>query len=526
MKRKQFVLAALAFCLTLLMLTAAASAEETETAELMGTFGGAVPISVNEERTGRILTEDDSYYYLFSLDEPGAVSVSFIHDFVESTDEYWSVSLYAFDNISDEFFTRSFRGSERNEVKTPSVGLPAGSYYLCIKPYESWKWSNAAFRFTVNYQVSSAWEKERNDSFSTASVIPVNQQIHGSSMNENDVDRYLIELPEAGSITLQFSHDYVETSDNLWTLSLYEYNDIENNLFSMHFVGSKRGALDAPCVGLPAGKYYICVTPYQYWQWSDVNYSIMAQFTSSDAWENESNGSRKTATTIFFNKEVRGSMMSDSDEDFYMFTLAKEDAVSLSFGHEYVDSTNEYWSLSLYNESDLDNTVFSAEYIGAERDNLESGEITLSPGVYYVRITNIRYWDWSSAPYTLTVNAKSQEGTPQPFVQKYIIDGITVSNTNGKALSAIPDKDFLATVTVTNLTGGGESWVLLASYTKEGQFVDFTWARTKNFSVGGTFDLTVPIRNPSGKIGQLKAFTVASLSDLTPLGNSASFPAV
>ena len=84
MKRKQFILAALAFCLTLLMLTAAASvsAEETDTAELMGSFEGAVPVDVNEEQKGALLSNSDSYYYIFSLDQPGVVSVTFSHDFV------------------------------------------------------------------------------------------------------------------------------------------------------------------------------------------------------------------------------------------------------------------------------------------------------------------------------------------------------------------------------------------------------------------------------------------------------------
>ena len=108
MKRKQFILAALAFCLTLLMLTAAASAEETDTAELMGSFEGAVPISVNEEQKGALLSSSDSYYYLIELDQPGVVSFTFSHDFVESGSYYWNVRFYEYNEMQNALLSQRF----------------------------------------------------------------------------------------------------------------------------------------------------------------------------------------------------------------------------------------------------------------------------------------------------------------------------------------------------------------------------------------------------------------------------------
>ena len=44
-------------------------------------------------------------------------------------------------------------------------------------------------------------------------------------------------------------------------------------------------------------------------------------------------------------------------------------------------------------------------------------------------------------------------------------------------------------------------------------------------SFGTVTKLTLPVNNRDGKIGQLRAFAVRSLSELVPLGDSARFPA-
>ena len=181
MKRKQFILAALAFCLTLLMLTAAASvsAEETDTAELMGSFEGAVPVDVNEEQKGALLSNSDSYYYIFSLDQPGVVSVTFSHDFVESGSYYWNVRFYEYNEMQNALLSQRFKGNERDPQTTTNVGLPAGRYYVVIDR-KNCDWSNATYRFKINFIGSDAWEKENNDSLEKSTAIPVNQEISGS----------------------------------------------------------------------------------------------------------------------------------------------------------------------------------------------------------------------------------------------------------------------------------------------------------------------------------------------------------
>ena len=105
----------------------------------------------------------------------------------------------------------------------------------------------------------------------------------------------------------------------------------------------------------------------------------------------------------------------------------------------------------------------------------------------------------------------------------YRIDALTVSDSDGKPLSAIPNGSFLATVSVTNRASGTSPLVFLAAYSDSGKFQDFMYVTVKE-PIGGTVEITLPIDNSAGNIAELKAFAVSSFSDLAPLGASVSFP--
>ena len=105
----------------------------------------------------------------------------------------------------------------------------------------------------------------------------------------------------------------------------------------------------------------------------------------------------------------------------------------------------------------------------------------------------------------------------------YRINGITISDNDGKSLSAIPNGSFLATVSVSNRTSGTSPVVFLAAYSKEGKFQDFAYVTVKE-PVGATVEVTLPIDNSAGNIAQLKAFAVSSIGGYTPVGTPVSYP--
>lgn len=109
------------------------------------------------------------------------------------------------------------------------------------------------------------------------------------------------------------------------------------------------------------------------------------------------------------------------------------------------------------------------------------------------------------------------------FADEYQINSITVRDSDGFLLSALPDEGFLATVSITNLASEGNILVLLAAYTDEGQYQGMMWVSIEDFPIGSTCKVTLPVNNTDGKIANLKVFTVASFESLTPLGDVVSF---
>ncbi|MBE7004677.1 MAG: Ig domain-containing protein [Ruminococcaceae bacterium] len=122
-----------------------------------------------------------------------------------------------------------------------------------------------------------------------------------------------------------------------------------------------------------------------------------------------------------------------------------------------------------------------------------------------------------SATCTVTVSARVAE--------EYRIGEMTVRDANGTALTAIPRGSFLVTIPITKLTEGGNTTVMLASYTVSGQFKGLLYANIEDVPVGATVKITLPVDNSKGDIALLKAFTIASFSNPVPIGAAASFPA-
>jgi len=133
---------------------------------------------------------------------------------------------------------------------------------------------------------------------------------------------------------------------------------------------------------------------------------------------------------------------------------------------------------------------------------------------------------------TATITATTTDGgytatctvtVTERLAEEYKINSITVRNNDGTVLSEIPSGSCLATVSITNLASEGNTLVFLAAYTSTGQYQGMMWVSVEDLPIGATIKVTLPVDNADGKIENLKAFTVASFSNLTPLGEAVSF---
>ena len=352
--------------------------------EFNDSYSTADAINVNSYYYGSMRNDNDADWYKFSLSNAGSVSLSFAHNYIESSSTYWKIDLY---NSSQSYLvTYDFYGNVTSDT-TGKIGLPAGTYYLKIYDY---RYSNINYNFKINYSSSSYWEKEFNDSYSTADTINVNTKYYGTTRHDNDVDWYKFSISKSGPVSLTFSHDYIESGSTYWKVELY--NSSQSYLVTYSFYGNTTSATTGK-IGLPAGTYYLKIYDYYY---SDMDYNINVNYFSSTAWEKEFNDSYSTAENISLNVTRYGTMRHDNDVDWYKFKLTSSGMQMLYFNHDYIASGRTYWKLYLYDSSMAQIAEYS--YYGDTTSSKE--RLNLSAGTYYIKITD---YDYSDATYNFKI---------------------------------------------------------------------------------------------------------------------------
>lgn len=106
---------------------------------------------------------------------------------------------------------------------------------------------------------------------------------------------------------------------------------------------------------------------------------------------------------------------------------------------------------------------------------------------------------------------------------EYTINGISVRDSNSyELLNSIPTSDFLAEVSVTNLSASSVDALILAYYNASGQFIDMQYLYA-NPQVGQTLTFGAYVKN-NGSIAKIKAFIMPTLGSSIPLADSVTYP--
>ena len=403
-------------------------------------FEKAASVSVNTSVSGALASSNDEKYYKFTLSQAGYVSVNFKHEPVNSTNELWSIRLY-----NAQYQELVYRTSTGKNIirELPKIGLEAGTYYVRVGRNLTFSnyWSDKPYNFTVNYTVASNWESEWNDKFETADTIAVGTNVNGSIMGSDDEDYYKFTLPQAGYVAVTFNHDLVDSTDELWSIRLY---DAQYQELVYRTSTGKNIIRELPKIGLEAGTYYVRVgrnlTFSNYW--SDKPYNFTVNYTVASNWESEWNDKFETADTIAVGTNVNGSIMGSDDEDYYKFTLPQAGYVAVTFNHDLVDSTDELWSIRLY-DAQYQELVYRAST--GKNIIRELPKIGLEAGTYYVRVgRNLTFPNyWSDRPYNFTVNYTVANDWESEWNDKFeTADLITVGTAvNGSTMEG-DDKDY------------------------------------------------------------------------------------
>lgn len=119
----------------------------------------------------------------------------------------------------------------------------------------------------------------------------------------------------------------------------------------------------------------------------------------------------------------------------------------------------------------------------------------------------ILYAKWNSL-------SSSSRGT------EYKINSLTLRNTsNYEKIDSIPSSNFIAEISVTNLSSVCTDTIIVVTYDENGAMIDMTYMYA-SIDIGETTALGTLIKNTDGNVSKVKAFVWSTLNSLKPLAES------
>ena len=376
--------------------------------ERNGSMKKADPLLTNTDYHGSIVTRVDEDWYQLTLEEAGKVSLQFTHPAVSSTSNYWRIYFYTSDGVtnadglSDGYYW-SVKGNENATL--PEIGLPAGTYYIKITGESYNNYDSGTYTLRANYEASDYWESEINNGMQKADPIEVNTIYSGSTVLQ-DEDWFKFELPEDGNVSLNFKHPIIASTSHYWNIYLYTADGVTSVIGDTYWVVAGNENITTSAIGLPAGTYYIKITPESYHNCDNGTYTLQVNYEQSDRWETELNNSFGTADQLPLNRDFHGVTMRE-DADWFRVDLVSNAEITVKFSHTYGGDNGTYWNIYLYH-SDGVTELHDSVRISGNESTTEISLGSMEVGVYYIKITPESYNRYHSGVYTLHVEEKHE----------------------------------------------------------------------------------------------------------------------
>ncbi len=373
------------------------TATSTYEKEFNDTKETANPIQVGYGKYASSVTRSegsDIDWFEFNIEEDSTVDISFTHPDGTFPQVGWRVTLV---NENDEKITQFTSRLTDTSIKTGSIGLKAGKYYIYIEGQSS---LCDEYTILVGKDKAVNFEFEMNDTPETAITLPKGIKLSGSLADRLlglDKDYYKFTVTANGFIDVTFTHENLNEKKNGWNVRVIKAMEDGSYLEIVRKVSKwNQLKLTIENLGVSPGDYYILIDGDSV-SYNSATYTLSYGFTDVPEFEHEPNGTMKNAQNITFGTYYQGAIISsdvDYDEDYYCFTLTKKTNVAVDFRHESGDSDDVCWYVSIINERG-EEVVFKGSKLSSEITTTPVTE--LPAGTYYVKIETGMYG--SEIPY-------------------------------------------------------------------------------------------------------------------------------
>ncbi|MBQ6898100.1 MAG: hypothetical protein IJN70_03900 [Clostridia bacterium] len=248
--------------------------DTAETANLIG-IGSTVTGSVASQINGI-----DRDYFKFSIPSNGTVVIDFAHEPIADSNDKNGWNTVLLDEQGNMLYRGISAWADDVTVSSPT-GLGKGTYYIRIDS-ENLYLNSEKYYLTVSFTESSDTETEFNNSFDTADTLLERTPVTGNlseRATDYDMDFYVLDLTEESDITVEFTHEVLSVSREIFNFTLCDSNYEPVAVYSEEGEGatlikslSDSEKTEAVYKKLPAGKYFIKVTPGIFY--SEIQYSL------------------------------------------------------------------------------------------------------------------------------------------------------------------------------------------------------------------------------------------------------------
>ncbi len=402
------------------------SAATSTEAESNNSYSAADSISVGNSITGSLSSYQDEDYFKITAPSNGKLSLTFKHTY-QNSNNLWIVRVYFYSNGAyNELSSNTVRLTDNESVNLPFVGTVSnGVYYVKISGAGYSEPVGTKYTITTSFTSSDNYEKELNNSYSSASVLGSNSSIKGVINGYGDSDFYKITTSSNGKLSLTFKHTY-QNSNNIWAVSVYYYsNGAYNELSSNTIRLTDSESVNLPFVGAVSnGVYYVKIANVGYSEPVGREYTVSSSFSSANNYEKELNNSYQTATNINIGTIYSGSISAYGDSDFFKFVPSSSGTISVKFMHTHQNSS-KIWAITVY------------QYSNGAYNNLSSTTVNLSdnsevslPSVgasanstYYIKVATVGYSEPIGIEYSILVGSSSSSSSATTYTLSYNANG-------------------------------------------------------------------------------------------------------
>ena len=329
----------------------------------------AKPVGANASVSNALTDGYDEDWYTFTTPSAGVVQLGFTNG-QRLDDTKFNVILYNADLEEIQDYVFNAKAASHDGYR---VGLPAGRYYvhISIGPYGPYPEVTLPYTLTSHFTAASDWETELNNGVEQADPVAVNKSINGVFESTTGDDWYTFTTPSAGVVQLGFTNE--QRNGPYYVVTLYDANLNELRRYGFH---AKAASHEAGNVGLPAGRYYVCVSRLNgIDQPEGLRYTLTPRFAAASDWETGLNNKMEQADAVRFGSTVNGTLNPRaSEEGFALGNVLDEDWYRIEVGTNNQDAV-----LTLENEK-LQEGNFEATFYDGNLNEIDEWEFEASSG--------------------------------------------------------------------------------------------------------------------------------------------------